>query len=47
MEKIKVDKNGNVKGVEEQIAAFKETYKEFFTSEQANKVTLVKILFYN
>ncbi|QWQ39310.1 phage scaffolding protein [Gemella sp. zg-570] len=39
MSKIKVDKDGQVKGLDEQVAGFKETYKEFFTSEDANKIT--------
>ncbi|MFL8968901.1 phage scaffolding protein [Helcococcus kunzii] len=32
-EKIKIDKDGNITGINEQLNGFKETYKDLFTSE--------------
>lgn len=32
-EKIEIDKDGNIKGIEEQLSAFKETYKDLFKVE--------------
>mgnify|MGYP002507164764 CR=1 FL=1 len=39
LSKIKLDKEGNVKGVDEQLSDIKETYKDFFESEQQSKTT--------
>lgn len=36
-EKIKIDKEGNVSGIDEQLNSFKETYKDLFTSEVTGK----------
>ncbi len=32
-EKIEIDKDGNIKGIEEQLNVFKETYKDLFKAE--------------